>query len=143
MARAVRAQEAALALAAERKALIDDWLRAELARAERTRAFFESLLVGYIAERNADDGTKTINLPGGTLKARRSLPKVEVDATAFVAWATETGRSDLLRTKAEPDKTAIKTAALEDGEALPHVAVDPGGEIAYSVTVAKRPEGDA
>lgn len=142
LAKAMEAQDAARALANERKALIDAWADAEVARHEHDRSYFESLLVGYVAERNRYDGVKTINLPGGVLKARKTLAKVEVDNAAFVAWASEAGRNDLLRTKVEPDKTKIKAATIEDGEALPHVAVDLGGDVTYSVTVTRREEGE-
>lgn len=119
MAKAVRAQEAALALVAERKALIDEWAQVEVARHEATRAYFEGLLVGFVAERNRADSTKTINLPGAVLRARRMLPKVGADVAAFVAWAAGTRRSDLLPTKVEPNTTAIKSAALDGREAPP------------------------
>jgi len=140
LAKAAEAQKAARALADERKALIDAWADAEVARHEQDRSYFESLLVGYVAERNRYDGVKTINLPGGVLRARKTPAKVEVDSAAFVAWATEAGRDDLLRIKAEPDKAKIKAASLEDGEALPHVAVDLGGNVTYTVTISERDE---
>jgi len=68
MVRALAARQ----VAAERKAVIDEWSDAEVARHESNRVFFESLLVKYVVRPHAADGTKAINLPSGVLKARRT-----------------------------------------------------------------------
>lgn len=116
-------------VAERRKEMIDAWCGAEIARTERDREFFGNLLVNWHERQLIEDpGCKTINLPEGTLKARKSPDKIDVfDADAFIAWAEEQDRNDLLRVNVAPDKTALKGWLAEHPDAsVPGTRIEPG-----------------
>lgn len=101
------------------------------ARAE----FFEGHLIDYhrglLAE---DEKKKTIKLPAGTLKARKVPDNVEI-SDDFLEHA-QVARPDLVRTKYEVDRKAVKEAVLKDGEILPGVTRIEG-TTSYTVEVAQ------
>lgn len=110
------------------------WLESQTAKLDREASFFKGLLEQFHRNQlNVDPAKKTIQLPAGTLKARKAPDKVEV-LDGFITWATMNDRKDLLRVKVDPDKAAIKDALLKDGEVLEHV-VRITGEVRYSVEV--------
>ncbi len=101
----------------------------------RQRVFFESLLEGFHREQlSADPNRRTIKLPAGTLKIRKTPASVELDDN-FVEWAQKRERDDLLRVKVEPNKAAIREAVLKDGEAISVVTIV-AGELRFSVEVS-------
>lgn len=103
----------------------------------------ETLLGQMLEARRADDPKLTkLDLPGGTLKSRAQQPEWSYDAEAFIEWAqAQDDGADLLRTKVEPDKNAVKGAcSLPDGRPGDTVqAVTKDGEIIPGVTVTYRP----
>jgi len=67
------------------------------------------------ADQADDPGLKRLDVPGGTLKFRQQQPEWLYDKDgSFVAWALDMGRDDLLHTKYEPDKNAVKAARVLD-----------------------------
>lgn len=109
------------------KARIDAIVAAETKRFEEWAAFFEAHLADFLKrEIAAGRKTKSLELPGGTIKLTARQPKVDVEPEAFLAWAVE-GRPDLVRVKREVDKTALKRLAtladdgvvVIDGEIVP------------------------
>ena len=105
-----------------------DIVLAETMRFGNDANFFEGHLVAYLAaEIAAGRKTKSLELPGGTIKLTARQPKVDVEPEAFLAWA-QTARPDLVRTKLEPDKTALKKAAVlaEDGVVVIDGEIVPG-----------------
>jgi len=110
------------------KARIDAIVAAEVMRHDREADFFQQHLVVYLqAEIAAGRKTKSLELPGGTIKLTARQPRLDVDAEAFLAWAAAT-RPDLVRTKLEPDKTALKKAAVlaDDGVVVIDGEIVPG-----------------
>lgn len=143
------------AIAAAEIALIRKWLADENDKVERTAAFFETSLAAFHEHLLAEDPKrKTISLPAGTLKARKHPDRVDVIVPdLFVKWA-QAEKPELVRTKVEPDKTAIKRLlsagpsagdyglALVDpatGEAAPGVVLVEG-EVSFTVDVDIRKE---
>jgi hypothetical protein len=130
---------------AERERL-DHWV-AEMERVCKQRTeFLEGELRRYHEDRLADEGIdladidedawrkakgKTLKLPAGELRARRSPARVEVDDETFVPWA-EHNATDLIRSNPVPCKPAIKQVAkpTEDGHAVDAAT----GEILPGVT---------
>lgn len=126
-AAARRKQAEVKAWATAEKARIDAVAASEAARFERDAEFFEGHLAVFLrSEIAAGRKTKSLELPGGTIKLTARQPRLDVDAEQFVAWAVF-GRSDLLRVRREPDKAALKKAAelaeggvvVIDGEIVP------------------------
>jgi len=116
-------------VAERRKEQVDEWCAAEIRRTERDREFFGNLLVDYHERALADDPRrKTINLPEGALKARKTPDKVDVfDPDTFVTWAEEADHTDLLRVSVSPDKTALKGWLAEHPDApVPGARIEPG-----------------
>ena len=128
------------AAAARRKALeVQEWLDREVARLrdvaltemvrfEEDAAFFEHHLAAYLAaEIKAGRKTKSLDLPGGTIKLTARQPRVDVEPEAFLAWAVE-HRPDLVRLKQEVDRAGLKRAATlaEDGVVVLDGEVVPG-----------------
>jgi len=115
------------------KARIDAIVAAEAKRAEDDASFFEHHLAAYLrAEIEAGRKTKSMELPGGTIKLTARQPRLDVDADAFLAWAV-TSRPEFVRVKQEVDKTALKRAAtladdgvvVVDGEIVPGATWEP------------------
>jgi len=107
---------------------IREWLAEENCKLARRASFFEDALRGFHRHLlEFDAKRKTVNLPAGTLRARQHPAKVDViDAEVFVRWAMAE-RPALVRTRHEPDKTAIKQmlAVGPSGGDYGQVLVDP------------------
>lgn len=99
-----------------------EWIAAEQHRLDTDTAYLTGLLEAFHRRTlDEDPKAKTIRLPSGTLVARKQPDVVDVtDVDAFVAWASD-GHNDLLRTKVEPDKTAIKNTLGAAETGLVHV----------------------
>lgn len=123
----------AQALAQRRIAEVNAWLDAE--RQRLTTDWLEEQLAAYHEARLVEDPkAKTISLPSGALKARKTPDQwtVEDDETVL-SWAHDV-RPELIRTKVELDRNELKRRlkATEDG-----TVVDPeSGEVAPGVSVA-------
>lgn len=109
------------------KARVDAIAASEAARFERDAAFFETHLAAFLrSEIAAGRKTKSLELPGGTIKVTARQPKLDVEPEAFLAWAVAS-RPEFVRIKHEVDKAALKRLAtladdglvLVDGEIVP------------------------
>jgi hypothetical protein len=134
--------ESRRALARSEIETVERWLADAVKGPERSRAYFEALLVGYMARRFGDDPkTKTISLPSGTLTARAGTPKIEVDdVEAFFEFAdgvADSLRPEYVREKIEANVSALKKRLVvtadgvlvepETGEPVPGLGWIPGG----------------
>lgn len=137
-AAARRKQAEVRAWAAAEKARIDAVAASEAARFERDAEFFEGHLADYLArEIAAGRKTKSLELPGGTIKLTARQPKIDVDAEAFLPWAAQS-HPDLVRTKVEVDKATLKKVAtladdgvvVIDGEIVPGATWEAQGDSA-------------
>lgn len=126
------------AFRAAEKARVDRVVDTEAARCTRDAEFFEEHLADYLArEIAAGRKTKSLELPGGTIKLTARQPRLDVDSDAFLSWAKD-ARPDLVRTKLEPDKAALKKAAqladdgvvVIDGEIVPGATWEAQGDSA-------------
>lgn len=93
------------------RAAIDVWEAAETGRIDKALAFLGSLAARYHQRLLAKDKRRrTVNLPTGTLKVRKSRDTWAYhDEAQFLAWAAE-HRPELVRTKTEPEKADAKKA---------------------------------
>lgn len=108
-----RAAVAAQAQADEWIFQIEAWLRAQVAPNERSRAYFESLLVDYATRRRVDDDVKTLNLPSGSVTSRAAGDKVKViDTDAFLDWAQDHELDQVVRWKREPVMAEVNRLPL-------------------------------
>lgn len=101
------------------------WRDQERERLERQRAYFVGLLQAYFTRyRETHPRTKTLTVPHGALKIRKSPLQVTVaQEDIFLAWA-QIEAPDLVRVKQEPNQHAIRQAVVKDGLAIPGVRVD-------------------
>lgn len=150
------------AIAQAEIARVREWLATENGKLERQASFYEHSLTTFHSALLADDPKRrTISLPAGQLKARKHPDRIEVlDADVFITWAIDAARSELFRTKREPDKSQIKRFLAvgqpfgDDDEILGHILVDPTtgeaahgvalvpGEISFTAVADIRKEGD-
>jgi phage host-nuclease inhibitor protein Gam len=110
-----REQERVDELAKRRKAEIDAWRSDLTAGVEQERGRIRTSLDLFMRQwHRANPKRKSIPLPNGRLQLRApSAPRIDVtDEYAFIKWAEENGRKDLLRYKPEPNKMAL---AAEEG----------------------------
>lgn len=131
------------ALAAARIAEVTAWLDAE--RHRLSTDWLEEQLAAYHEARLLDDPrAKTISLPSGSLKARKTPDQWNVENVETVlSWAHDV-RPELIRTKVELDRAEMKRhlKVAADGvvvdpatsEIAPGVTVTPG-EVRFSVEV--------
>lgn len=142
--RQYRTQRAeAVALYLREKERLDLWLDAETERidrqtgrlSERVEAFHRSLVAH-------DKRRLTVNLPAGTLKARKAPDQWDIDDAALLAWAEENKREELIRRQdPEVDRSATKKAlklTAKGDDWTTSEAVDPKtGERVPGVTVVR------
>lgn len=149
-------------MAADERAKIDAFVAANLGTkddpkgAAREVAFYGGALTDYYRRRaDADDSTpQTLRLPTGTIGRRKNPDTVEVDDPgAFVEWALEHDRADLISEVVPVGKAELKKALTpqtdpkdaergailhfvdEDGAAIPGVKLHVG-EDRYEAKVA-------
>jgi len=117
------------------------WERAEVAKFDRDRDFFEDSVAAYALQRRAEDPkrNKSLVTPFGTVATRdtSNTPKWVVDDAVFVPWlrenfphlVTETPvfKADLKAVKAVIPAVDGDAFHPETGEAVPGVRVIPGG----------------
>lgn len=128
-------------------ARLNSWLAEVNGPLESDTASLEAALSDYHRRVLADDEKrKTIKLPGGTLKSKKTPDKVEVDPDEFLPWAKKE-HPELVRTKEEPNKVELKKLLVPDapdgkavdqttGEIIPGVAIE-RGEVRYTVEVSE------
>jgi phage host-nuclease inhibitor protein Gam len=109
------------AVAEEQVATVRDWQQRERERLGHDEEFFCALLAEYHRDRlGEDERAKTIRLPHGELRARRTPAGIHIeDEDSFLRWAEEDGRFTYQVTRL--DKRLVKDAVLKDGEVLPGV----------------------
>lgn len=133
IARHRRRVAAAEALAVARIAEVEEWVVRQ--RQLHSTEWLEEQLAAYHEARLLDDPrAKTISLPSGALKARKTPDQWNVeDPAAVLSWAQEV-RPELVRTKLELDRNELKRRLTPTGDGA---AVDPeSGEVAPGVSVA-------
>lgn len=111
--------------------IINQWAQRKVSKLIDKISFFETRLERFIREQ----GVKTIELPNGTLKIRKSPDKVEIaDTQLFMSNATP----DLLRVIPEivkPDLNKIKSFIRLKGTIPPGVKYEEGKEqFTYKIT---------
>lgn len=123
---------------------ITDWITDANAALGADAAFFEGLLEDWHRRELADDpARKSIKLPNGTLKSRKTPEGIEVtDADALIDWAEANGHPEIRRVKVEVDKVAARKVLgttpegqvfdPSTGEIVPGVEGRPS-EVRYSV----------
>lgn len=133
------------AIAEEEANRIAAWLNAVNEPLKRQVVFVENILNGYaIYERTSHD-RKTIVLPYGKLATREVADKWEVaDADAFVAWAKEAGREELLKVTTKPESLTTLKSALEvsddgtvltaEGEPVPGISFTKSDDVSVTIT---------
>lgn len=114
---------------------IDAWLAGEKDALDRAEEFFGGLLESWHrAQLDGDERRKTIKLPSGALRARKSPDRVEVaDPDGFVC--AHGFDSEFVRVTATPDLAAVKKAVLGDGEVIDGVTVIPG-DVRFTIETA-------
>lgn len=109
---------------------ISAWLERANAPLASRMEFYEQHLRSYALMLRAE-GKKSVSLPDGDIKTRATAPTFEIDRIAFLEWAQEQKREDVIRVSVSPDMSAIKSAFIADAE----TAVDPAsGEIVPGLT---------
>lgn len=123
---------------------VQAWATGRAEMHQRQEAWLLATLRRYHEAVLALGGTKTLDLPNGTLRARAGQPQWEIDAEAFVPWALALKADELLRVKIDPSKAAIKEAfevgplvsAVDGAPFDHHPALTPDGEIVPGITIA-------
>lgn len=133
-------------LATAERHRIDAWLERVNQPIYAKAEFYAAHLKAYAMSQRAD-GRKSVDLPDGVVKTRVTRARVVVDKTAFVQWAIEAERTDLLRTTYAPDMDVINDTVVIDngkvvdpatGEVVPNAEVEP-----ERVNVSITPDMDA
>ncbi len=119
---------------------IMEWREEELTKLDREVGNWEALLGEFHRTLlGEDDHEKTVDLPHGTLVARKQPDTWETDDEALLAWAEANG-VEIIRRKVEVDRPAMKKVlsvattgeVVWGGEMVPGVQVTPG-EVKFSV----------
>jgi phage host-nuclease inhibitor protein Gam len=125
---------------------------------ERARRLEASIEAWHARELQRDPHRRTVQFPAGRVQARKLPDRFDVaDPEQFLAWARE-HRPDLVRTRHEPDRAAMRRALIgstpppgrteamafasveEDADPVPGVVFLPGG-IRHYVTAEPRTDG--
>ncbi len=88
---------------------INTWADSENEKAQRDIDYFQGLLAEYaLKKREENPKFKSMKLPNGAIKFRKQQPKFNYDEETLIKSLKNTGRFDLIKTKENIDKTAIK-----------------------------------
>lgn len=116
---------------------IQEWEREVNAPLERQATFFEGILNAYMRHvRDASgDKTKSISLPGGTIKTTAKQPKWNVeDVAEFVKWARAQKLTALYEVRYVPATLAtIKKTFVDDGDG--NIVNPDGGELVPGLSI--------
>jgi hypothetical protein len=125
-------------LAAAEILRINTWKESEQKRIENSEQFFGELIRSYMEQqRAANPKFKKQATPYGTVSFKKQQPKWNYDDKLLVESLKEIGRSDLVRVKEEPDKTALKKVMkVDDGR----VVDEETGAILTGVVVVEQPD---
>lgn len=115
---------------------IEEWLNSMNDQVQQSIDYFQSLLAEYaLKQRKNDPEFKSLKLPNGRIGFRKQQPKWEYDNTKLVESLKASERTDLIRIKEEPDKSAIKKAfqVVDD-----KVVDTETGQVIEGITVEQR-----
>lgn len=117
---------------------IDEWLKSENEKLQGDIDYFTSLVAEYAIKKREDDPKfKSKKLPNGRMGFRKQQPKFHYKDDLLVESLKKSGRTDLIRVKETPDKTAVKKNFIVQGDKL----IDPDtGEVIEGVTIEHREE---
>ena len=117
---------------------IDAWLKSENEKLQGDIDYFTSLVAEYAIKKREDDPKfKSKKLPNGRMGFRKQQPKFHYKDDLLVESLKKSGRTDLIRVKETPDKTAVKENFVVQGDKL----IDPDtGEVIEGVTIEHREE---
>lgn len=155
--RAAADVERAVGLADELRAQADEYEAQVKARANRDLTYFEGRLRFWHAVETDGRKTKTVELPGGKLTARKgSVRAIVEDEKAAVEWLEDHAPDAIVYRDPTVDKAKIKTAFgtkvdaelpgqypavdAETGEVVPGVSLE-RGEPSFTVTLTDLEEG--
>lgn len=129
-------QEQNNALATAEVDKIESWNKEENKKAQDSIDYFQGLLAAYaLKKREADPKFKTQKLPNGSIKFRKQQPAYHYDDEKLVESLKKSDRSDLIKVKESPDKTAVKKSFVVNEDKL----INPEtGEVVEGVTVEER-----
>lgn len=127
-------------MAEEQIAEIESWLDSENNKLEDNIEFFKSLLFEFLYQqrKEKDEEIKTINLPSGSVKARKQRNKWNYDSKKLVDGVKEAGLDDVVEVKEKVNKRELKdkSKVLDNGV----VINEETGEIIEGVRVEERGE---
>jgi phage host-nuclease inhibitor protein Gam len=118
---------------------IQDWIKSEQEKTEKSTAFFEAKLKEYFNSLDKDvlKETKTqlkYELRSGVLKLKKQGPDIKRDNNVLVQWLLDAGLDNYIKIKKEPDWAALKDKLelvgdkaihKETGEIVPGICVEP------------------
>ena len=109
----------------EQVARIDRIVNTEAARSERDLEFFTNHLGAYLSKLvHEGRKTKSLDLPGGTIRMRAKQPALDIVDDAAIEWAQANDHNIMLRTKVSLDRVTFKK----------RVDLVDGGTVVYPVT---------
>lgn len=126
-------------------ARIQAWRERRAAPLVRSRDFMAERLKDYALALREATGTKSLDLPSGTVSTRASQPKLEIaDDDAFVSWALDVAPS-LLRVGVARDEIRAALSAgrirAQDGSDVPLIlSMDTGELVAIPGAVLRAEE---
>lgn len=118
---------------------IQDWLERQKRQTDSSIAFFEGKLREYFEslDEKALKKSKTqisYGLPAGKLILKQQQPKYVVDNEKLLEWLKQSGKSQFIRVKEEPDWASLKKSTTVVVDRI----VDENGEIVDGVKVIEQ-----
>lgn len=148
------------ALAAEQRAIVDEWRANARKKPEATMSFMRAKLIAYLrnlqlaegSDPDLDPKTKRITTPAGVVTARKSTSVAVSDEASLLEWLqdpTNKAYADAwVKTKTEVGVAPLKATlnldaapgivVTKDGVPVPHVAIN--RSMNYSIVPAELPE---
>lgn len=115
---------------------IEEWMQSVNGSLQDDVDYFLGLLSAYaLKKRDSDPKFKSKKLPNGAIRFKKQQPKFNYDNDTVIDSLKKSERTDLIRTKEEPDKSAIKKAFVINDDKL----INPDtGEIVKGVEIEHR-----
>ncbi|ADQ04384.1 hypothetical protein Calow_0816 [Caldicellulosiruptor owensensis OL] len=116
---------------------IQNWLKKENEKIQKSIEFFESLIGEYLIEQRKVDPKFKLSTPYGKATFRKQQLKWEYEEDKLVEWLESMGLNEMIRVVKEPIKNEVKklAAQIKEGQVITE-----DGLIIEGVKVIEQPE---
>lgn len=115
---------------------IQNWLKKENEKAQRSIEFFEYLLGEYVEKERKKDAKFKLSTPYGKATFRKQQPKWNYDDMVLLNWLKQNNMQEYIRIKEEVNKAELKKVLKVES----NKAITNDGVVVEGITIEEQPE---